>query len=293
MIKTKESVIQLRAIAPLPLCVLLRNNLQVRIMRTAEIHRGVLLLAIACVSLQGICCKSKAKVEAPETPPQTSAQAVAQADQLYARREDLMHVREGIVTLRQARLAEPGNYEVAWRIAKFNYYLGTHTDNDDERNKAFREGIEAGQTAVKLQDGKPEGHFWLGATYGGTAQASTLAGLAAVGDIRKEMERVIQLDEGYQDGSAHMVLGLVYLQSPRLLGGDPEKAVAEMEKGLRFGSGNAFLRLHLAEAYLKAGRRAEARQQLNAIVSMTPDQNYLPEYNEAVTQAHKLLEQIG
>ena len=78
-----------------------------------------------------------------------------------------------------------------------------------------------------------------------------------------------------------------------MIGGDPEKAVEEMEKGLRFGRTNAFLQLHLAEAYLKVGRTADARQQLNAIISMTPDQNYLPEYKEAVSEAHKLLEKPG
>jgi tetratricopeptide (TPR) repeat protein len=262
-------------------------------MRVSEIYRCVLLAVIAGASLHAISCKSKGGEATPQPATQTAAQAVAQADQFYAGREDLVHVRQGIIALREARIADPANYDLAWRLAKFNYYLGTHTDNEDERKKAFREGIEAGQTAVKLQDGKPDGHFWLGATYGGAAQSSTLAGLSTVDDIRKEMERVIQMNEGYQDGSAHMVLGLLYLQSPALLGGDPQKAVDELEKGLRFGSGNAFLRLHLAEAYLKAGRPAEARQQLNAIVAMTPDQNYLPEYKEAVAQAHKLLEQIA
>jgi hypothetical protein len=49
----------------------------------------------------------------------------------------------------------------------------------------------------------------------------------------------------------------------------------------------------LAEAYLRVGRTADARQQLNAIISMTPDHNYLPEYKEAVSDARKLLEKTG
>ncbi len=90
-----------------------------------------------------------------------------------------------------------------------------------------------------------------------------------------------------------MVLGLVYFQTPKFVGGDPQKAVNEMEKGLRFGKTNAFLHLHLAEAYLKIGSTADARRQLNAIIAMSPDQDYLPEYKEAVTEARKLLEKTG
>ena len=245
------------------------------------------IVGLVCVTAS---CRSSSNVEAPANTSQSATQYVAQAEQLYAQREDLNRLRQGIIMLRQAVTADPGDYDAAWKLAKYNYYLATHTDNSDERDKAFRDGIEAGKAAVKLQDGKPDGHFWLGANYGAAAQQSTIAGLATVDDIRNEMETVLRLDEGYQNGSAYMVLGLVYLNAPNFLGGDPQKAVEEMEKGLRFGESNAFLRLHLAEAYLKVGRAADARQQLNSIISMKPDQNYLPEYKEAVAEAHKLLE---
>ncbi len=46
------------------------------------------------------------------------------------------------------------------------------------------------------------------------------------------------------------------------------------------------------EAYLAVGRNANARRQLDAIINMTPDPNYLPEYKEAVTEAHLLLKKI-
>lgn len=105
------------------------------------------------------------------------------------------------------------------------------------------------------------------------------------------METVLKINEGYQDGSAYMVLGLVDLKPPKVVGG-PERAVAEMEKGLKFGSANAFLRLHLAEAYQAVGRSSDARQQLNTILSMTPDPNYLPELKEAQTQARQLLDKL-
>jgi hypothetical protein len=65
-----------------------------------------------------------------------------------------------------------------------------------------------------------------------------------------------------------------------------------MEKGLRFGEPNAFLHLHLAEAYRKVGRNEDARTEIKKILSMTPDPNYLPEYKEASAAAQKLLEQI-
>jgi tetratricopeptide (TPR) repeat protein len=222
----------------------------------------------------------------------SAAQDITTADQLYGQRADLMQLRRGIVALRQALTKDPGNYDAAWKLSKFNYYLATHSDDAKERDNAFQEGIAAGKTAVQLQNEKPDGHFWLGANYGGAAEHSTIQGLATVNDIRNEMETVLHLDEGYQDGSAYMVLGLVDLNAPGIVGGDPKRAVTTMEKGLGFGEPNAFLHLHLAEAYKKVGRNDDARRELKKILSMTPDPNYLPEYKEAIAAAQKLLDQI-
>jgi len=230
--------------------------------------------------------------ESPAADSASAAEEITQADQLYGQRGDLMQLRRGIVALRQALTNDPGNYDAAWKLSKFNYYLATHTDDTKERDQAFKDGIDAGKTAVQLQNGKPDGHFWLGANYGGAAEHSTIQGLATVDDIRNEMETVLRLDQGYQNGSAYMVLGLVYLNAPAIVGGDPKKAVEEMEKGLPFGEPNAFLHLHLAEAYKKVGRNNDARRELKKILDMTPDPNYQPEYKEASTDAQKLLDQI-
>ncbi len=40
-------------------------------------------------------------------------------------------------------------------------------------------------------------------------------GLATLEDVRREMETVLNVDEGYRDGNAYMVLGLVDLKAPK------------------------------------------------------------------------------
>jgi tetratricopeptide (TPR) repeat protein len=214
---------------------------------------------------------------------------IAQADKLYAQREDLARLREGLSILRRARTAESGNYDVLWRIGQYDYYLGAHTQDKEERDRAFNEGIEAGKIAVQLQDGKPEGHFWLGANYGGVAQTSLLGGLAAIDDIREQMNAVLRTDEGYQSASAYMVLGQVELEAGRMMG-DPETAVEYLEKGLKLAPNNALLRLRLAQAYARVNRRDDARKQLDAILKLTPEPNYLPEHKEATDEARKMLD---
>ena len=257
-----------------------------------DLNRYIIGVISICLLLTITSCNVGTPEESPAADTASAAADIASADQLYGQREDLMQLRRGIVSLRQALTKDPANYDAAWKLSKFNYYLATHSDDSKERDDAFRDGIEAGKTAVQLQNEKPDGHFWLGANYGGAAEHSTIQGLATVNDIRNEMQTVLRLDEGYQNGSAYMVLGLVYLNAPAIVGGDPKKAVEEMEKGLPFGEPNAFLHLHLAEAYIKVGRNDDARREIKKILSMTPDQNYLPEYKEASAAAQKLEDQI-
>ena len=71
-----------------------------------------------------------------------------------------------------------------------------------------------------------------------------------------------------------------------------EKGGGRNGEGFTFGEPNAFLHLHLAEAYKKVGRNNDARRELKKILDMTPEQSYLPEYKAASADAQKLLDQI-
>ncbi|HXD32335.1 MAG TPA: TRAP transporter TatT component family protein [Pyrinomonadaceae bacterium] len=253
-------------------------------------HITLVVLTLLLVSMSGGCGKPK-----PETPQGVdvgdagaAAAKVAEADKLYDGRENLDKVRQAVALLRQARIEDYGSFEAAWKLARAAYYLGDHTADEHEREISFREGSEAGKAAVRLQDSKPEGHFWLGANYGGAAKYSTLAGLSSVEDIRNEMETVLKIDEGFQSGSAYMVLGQLYLQAPRVLGGDVDKAIDYLQKGLKFGQENALLRLRLAEAYHAAKKNGESKKQIDYILSMKVDPAYAAEYKEAQEQAQKL-----
>ena len=254
--------------------------------------KSAVLTVVVFLVLGGVGCRKGATASTDHVAVRPSAEAIAEADRYYAQRADLVKVRQAIVSLRQAQADDRSNYELAWRLAKFNYYLGAHTPESSEQDKAFREGIEAGKLAVQLQDGKPEGHFWLGANYGGNAQISTLAGLGEIDDIKQEMETVLKINEGFQSGSAYMVLGQVYLESPRLLGGDTSKAIGYLEKGIKVGPNNALLRVRLAEAYAEAHRNEEARKQIEALRAMKPLPDYQPEYQDAIAEAKKLEDKI-
>ncbi len=257
-----------------------------------RLPRKLLSLFVAGLAGLSLACSSE-----QARPPDASAESVnlseliAQAEQLYAQRESVERARESVAVMRRARFADTGHYEAAWKLSKFGYYLGEHEKDEKLRAEAFREGIAAGEAAVRLGSNKPEGHFWLGANLGGRARLQgPLYALASVPDIRKEMEAVIKIDEGFQAGSAYLALGQIDLELPEIMGGNRDRAVENLEKGLKYGEQNAMLRLRLAEAYLDVKRTEDARKQLNAIFRLKPSPDYLPEYKQAEAAARALLE---
>lgn len=258
--------------------------------------KNLCFITVASVMiLGGLACNhraadSTATVDAGDA--KAAADRIAEAETLYDGREELSKARVAVAALRQARTADYGNYEAAWKLARASFYVAEHTDADSERDDMYREGIEAGKAAVQLQPDKPDGHFWLGANYGGSAAHSTLANLSSFQDIKGEMEAVLKLDESYQGYSAYLGLGRLYLQAPRVLGGDVAKAIEYLEKGLKHNPNNTLMRAELAAAYAASNRDGEAKKQIETLMASTPDPKYAPEHKEAVEKAKKLLEKI-
>ena len=268
-------------------------NLRFKRSQRLQFLTKLAVLAGLGLSISGsISCRKAATASADRVSGKPTKEAIAEADSLYALRADLVKARQAIVVLRQAQADDTTNYDIAWRLAKFNYYLGAHSTESREQSKAFHDGIDAGKLAIQLHNDKPDGHFWLGANYGGNAQISTLSGLAEVDDIRSEMEIVLKLDEKYQAGSAYMVLGQLYLEAPRILGGDVNKAIGYLEKGTKVGPENAVMRAKLATAYADAHRDEEARKQIETLIAMKPAPDYQPEYDQAMAEAKKVQERI-
>ena len=260
------------------------------ILRSALIASALITMVIA-----GVSCNNGA----PDTPSATggadakmAAEKIAEAEPFYEGREDLNKARTAVTVLRQAHAADYGNYEAAWKLARAAFSVGDRTENESERDDMFREGVEAGKGAVQLQPNKPEGHFWLGANYGGRAENSTLSNLSSFQDIKGEMEQVLKLDETYEGYSAYLGLGRLYLQAPKVLGGDVKKAIEYMEKGVKLNPNNTVMRFHLAEAYEVDKRNADAKKQIEAINAATPDPKYVAEHKDAVEKSKKLLEKI-
>ena len=251
---------------------------------------GLLCITLVIFSLSS--CSRRSDDEATDAPKETVpvADLIKQADEMYRQRDNPDKLREGLTLLKRARSSEPENYEANWKFSRLCYYLGDGTSDEKEAEKVFKDGIDAGKVAVRIAPDKPDGYFWQGANLGGSAEKHPFTeGIKSVGEIRNLMNKVIEIQPNYEGASAYGVLAQVELGT-RLMGGSAEKAREYLEKAIALEPNNSNTRLHLAETYLSLNRKEDAKKQLDYILKMTPDADHLPDHNQTVEEAKKMLQ---
>ncbi len=214
---------------------------------------------------------------------------VREADDYYLGRRNLENVQAAIRLLQQAVAENPQDYESWWRISMFTCYAARHTTGS-EKMRYLEAGTDAGRKAAALVPNRPEGHFWLGANLGLTAEArGFLKALALVDPIRKEMETVIRLDPNYEQAAGLRTLARLDYRAPFFKGGDKRHSVELLKEALGRFPNNSLTMLYLSDSYITLGRRAEAKAQLESILKLCPDPLYGPEQEENQAVARERL----
>ncbi len=216
-----------------------------------------------------------------QTPPET--------DRLFTYGEDSTKDIQALGVATRALQTDANNYQWLWRAARGHYYAGDAAKGAD-RLKNYQAGISYGLRATAAEANAAEGHFWLGANYGGVGEEK--GGVKALGIVKKvraEMEIVLRLNERYAEGGAYLALGELDRQLPKLFGGNLNRAITRLETGVKLIPPNLELKHSLAQAYRDAGRKDDARRTLNEIISGSARK---ASERDVQTKARKLLTQL-
>jgi len=228
-------------------------------MRNIILSLVTLCLLFTAAPAQG---ESRAASAAPPNPFQ-------EADSLFTFGEDVARDKQSLAVVERGLAADGGNYQWLWRAARGYYYVGDEAGKN-EKLGYFQKGIDVAQRAIAARPDGVEGHFWLGANYGGySEEKGALKALQTVKKVRAEMETVLRLDDRYNDGGAYLALGEMDRELPRIVGGSLSRAISRLEQGVKVAPNNLEMKLSLARAYQEDGRREDARRQLQEILART------------------------
>jgi tetratricopeptide (TPR) repeat protein len=214
-----------------------------------------------------------------------------QADALYDRyrqSDDQAPLKEAATLLDGLQQAEPDNYDVLWRRGRVYYSLGDDAKANSEKLRLFDQAIQSAKHATDVKPGGVEGHYWLGVGDGGYGEAKGMfKALSMTKNIRTEMEAVIRIDPAYENGGAYLVLGRMDFELPGVMGGSKKRAIQEYEDGLRVVPSNPLMKVYLAESYINADRKPEAKNLLDQVLA-APASPATPEMRDAKREARKL-----
>ena len=220
-----------------------------------------------------------------------SAQLLATADELYRHRDDPASAQQAADLWAHAA-ADGKDFDASWKLARALYWLGTQGPVADRR-AALDRGVKAGEQAAALDESKPEGHFWLAANMGALAESFGVSqGIKYRTRIRSELERVLAIDEAWQQGSADRALGVYYHRVPGLFGGSDSKAETYLRKALTFNPQSTATLYFLADVLIARGKKAEARQMLQAVLDAPFDPNWTPEDKDFKRKAQDRLDKL-
>ncbi len=244
-----------------------------------------LLIAIGMLSLTALSQIEARVRSAPANP-------FIDADRSFTFGEDAERDKQALATIERGLASDGGNYQWLWRAARALYYVGDNA-SQAEKLRYFERGMNTGQRAVEQQPNAVEGHFWLAANYGGySEQKGVFKALQMIRKIRAEMEIALRLNDRYQDGGAYLALGEMDRQLPRVIGGNLGRAIARLEQGLSIAPANLEMKLALARAYHEAGRKDEARRQLQEIAGRQVNPSRARAERDVQEKARRLLAKI-
>lgn len=221
---------------------------------------------------------------------QNAEELIAEGDSLYQDMQDMATAKEAMDKYLQALRKNDSQYEALWRISRILYYIGMHTQKKKDQQIMFSQGIYYGKKAVEAEPERPEGHYWLGVNYGKYGEVKgVLKSLSLVKPIKEKMNKVIELDRGFEGGGADKVLGRVYFKLPGFAGGDNQKSLEHLLKAKEFDPGDPLTRLYLADTYLALGEVDKAREEIEFVLSLEDDPRWISDISTCKEEARELL----
>jgi tetratricopeptide (TPR) repeat protein len=172
---------------------------------------------------------------------------------------------------------DPNNPQFQYYLARVQSYRTDFYDNRQQRKqaeKALDEAIAAAQRAVGLDDKAAEFHSLLGELYGRKIGFGGFFTAMRYGPrANAETERALALDPN--NPRAHACLGRKYLFSPRMFGGDIDKAVASFRKATELDPAFDENFVWLSIAYRKKGEPEAADRALQEALRLNPRSEFV------------------
>ncbi len=169
--------------------------------------------------------------------------------------------------LEQVLKDEPENLRLNYTLSQVYYTIGDHCEHKSEKLENYNKGLAYGKKAMQIDDSCALAHFWYMANLGQISQMKGIFNsLVLVGEVKKEIEIVLKLDPN--NAMAYNAKAMIYYELPGILGGDVNKSIQFLKKGLEIDPNYSMAYVSLGKCYIKKKDYKTARSYLNQVLAL-------------------------
>lgn len=219
-------------------------------------------------------------------------QRLADADNYYLNRH-----KDSGYTMKAKNLCDEilkensSDAQALWRLARLYVLFGDNKSSKDEKISRYEAGKSYAEKAKNIDPKCAEAFFWYGVNIGRVGQTKgVLNSLSLAGPVKEAFEKALSLNSKFapaMDG-----LAVWYMEVPGVAGGDLNKSVEYLKKGIGIESNYSLLYVDLAKVYIKQKNYSAAREMLKKCLAITAPYNPGDFYLDDKPEAEKLLKEI-
>lgn len=194
--------------------------------------------------------------------------------------------------LLESALAKDSQVETMIMLSYVHFlWADVRATSVEDKLGGYERGREVGERAVELAPRNPEAHLWYAINTARWGQTKgIMRSLFLLPTVNREIDTILTLDP--RSARGYSLAGNVYMEVPRLAGGDRVKAEEYFKKGLEIDPRFTVLRVDLARLYIAEGRFAEARQELARVLEERAPRIVADWTVKDVPRARALLESV-
>ncbi len=169
--------------------------------------------------------------------------------------------------------------EACWKLIRSCFFIGQYAEKDSEAKKTIYDiGKNIGSEGLKYFPESVAIHTWMAIIWGVWGEEygilrSAREGVA--GRIRQHCEKVIEIDNTFQDAAGYRVLGRLHFKAPKipiiLSWPSKDKSLEYLEKAHQMAPNNLYTKQYLAESLYDSGKIDRAQKLIIEII----ESNYI------------------
>ncbi len=217
---------------------------------------------------------------------------LAESDNYYKNRhKDSGYKMKAYNLCKEVLAGNSSDVDALWRMSRIYCMFGDDKTAKQDKLDRYNKAKSYAERAKAANSNLADAHFWYGVSLGRIGQTKgILNSLNLAKPVKDAFLKTLALDSRHT--SALDGLGVWYREVPGVAGGDLNKSVEYLKKGIAIDPNYSILYIDLAKTYIQQKNYAGARTQLNKCLSITNPTNPADFALDDKAEARELLKEI-